>query len=200
MSELDHHEASSDWTDLEALWSREATPRAGEDRLRRLRQRVERRLARRRAWLILEVSIPLVMLVVVADLAIERSTPIFWAAFAYTIAVVTGGLIFSLHNHRSAFRHDLEAPEDALAAARLDLRRRRRAIRFGYGLLALHGAFFAMWIPLSGPVNVLRSLLFLGLWLAVFTVGVIVVDRRSRREEIEIRALERELSAGNDQT
>jgi hypothetical protein len=184
----------SDWSELSALWSGEPTAGAEDPRLRALSRRVTRR-ARWAPWrAAFEAAVLLMLLGWVAVTALRHPEPLVWAALAYTGLAVAAGLAFSAWNRRAVGAHDLESPPAALAAAEADLARRRRALRWGWGLLIAHALFFVPWLTRAG--GGLPGLLLLVGWLALFAAAMATLGRRDAREARELARLTEELGPG----
>lgn len=188
---------SADWADLAELWSsstgRGETPTDLGERLDELTGRIRRRERRRRWWFAADLLVGAGVLALTTGVALARPGPVAWTALSYTVLVVIGAVLFTLWNRHRAGRHDLATAANALAAARSELRERRRGLLFAWVILGLHTLFFAIWLRWAGGGDLVAAYLFLAGWLALFTVPIVWLTRRARREAREIAILAAEL-------
>jgi hypothetical protein len=157
-------------------------PTAGFD-VRRAHSRQERRL-RRDYLLSLTTAIGLVALVVWVLRTSFSAEAVVWAAVV--VLTTAGATAFQVWNWRTLWKTAARSVSDYANLYEHRCLAELRAVRFGYGLLALQTSITAPWLTWDfarGEIPAVRFAIGMGL-LALLIAGFIIYFRMSRRRAV----------------
>ena len=128
------------WLDV---WQTASEPQTGPEAIR---DYVARRSLMLALWFYTEIVIGAVGLVLLLHRALTGTDPVEMLAMGALAAIAGGSLLFSLWNWRKGLRASSGTTADFVALSIDRVRRMRRAIRFGWGILVCEVVVFVPWI------------------------------------------------------
>ena len=128
------------WLDT---WQTVAEPQTGAEAIRGYVARRSRMLA---VGFCTEVTICTVALLFLLYLALTETDPVEMLAMGALAMIAGGSLLFSLWNWRTVLRNLSSTTADFVTLSIDRVRRMRRAIRFGWGILVSEVLVFVPWI------------------------------------------------------
>lgn len=150
----------------------------------RLRRHVRRRRLQILAWVVAEAVIGVAGIAVLAAVAVASASPIVRGALGLLAAVSAAYLAFTWFNWRGSLAAVGESTAAFLDLSRTRLLRIRRAIRFGWGLLAAEGVLLGVfvWERTRGADAPAWPWAFLVVMVASAALGLVWAQRWVARE------------------
>ena len=185
------------WLDV---WQTASEPQTSPEAIR---DYVARRSLMLSLWFGTEIVIGAVALVLLVNRALTETDPVETLAMGALAAIAGGSLLFSLWNWRKGLRASSVTTADFVALSIDRVRRMRRAIRFGWGILVCEVVVFVPWIwrqlyagpqpPSAGAEHLAWGLL---LGLTTFALMLLVgLQRWIDRESLILEGLHQEMGA-----
>jgi Na+/melibiose symporter-like transporter len=159
----------------------QADPEPGPEIRDVIRQRVKRRSLKMALSAAGEMVSAIGMLAFVAWSALRDPTAINVGAMACLALLILWAMSFSLWYLRGTWRPSAETTSAFVALSVLRCQRRLQALRAGWWLLALELAVMTPWICLRLKAQA-AAWGFLAFLTAMVSVGLIIAQRRTRRE------------------